>query len=93
MHAWFARDAHCSASQSEVCIPHTHSIQTTNDIRMHAWFASDVRSWSSILQVYMPIYAGRIILIVQTSGCMRDAHLMHNVCVHYPKCIIHIHTT
>ena len=91
MHAWFTSDAHCLSSQFQVYIPHTHSIQTTNDIRMHAWFTSDVLSWISIFQVNMPIYAGRIMLIVRTSGCIRDAQVMHSVRVHYPKCIYNIH--
>ena len=92
MLAWFTSDAHCLSSQSQVYIPHTHSIQTTTDIRMHAWFTSDERSWSSIFQVYMLIYVGRIILIVQTSGCICDAQVIHSVWVHYPKWLYYIHT-
>ena len=93
MHAWFTSDAHCFlSSQSKVYIPHTLSIQTTTDIRMHAWFTSDERSWSSIFQVYISIYADRIILIVQASGCIRDAKVMHIVWVHYPKCLYYIYT-
>ena len=64
--------------------------QPAIDIMMHAWFTTDVRSWSSIFQVYMSIYASRIIHIVQTSGCIRDAQVIHSIWVYYPKCIYYI---
>ena len=52
MHALFTSAAHCSSLHSKVCIPHTHTIQTT--VRMHPDVYSSSQSQVDIPQIQTP---------------------------------------